>query len=97
MDSAPLSSSNFIFEKTRGTDKEMIEYAKMTILLACEDYPNDDYQKCDLVSTKFEEKYGGEWLTSFIKDGDVRFWYKGGVYLKLKYKDYNIKIAKIRK
>lgn len=95
MDSAPLSGSNFIFEKEVGADKEKKDYAKMAILLAFEEFPDDDYLKCNFVSTKFEEKYGGNWLTSFIKNGDVRFWYNGGVFLKLKYKDYNIKISKI--
>ena len=95
MDSAPLSKSNFIFEKVVGADNSMIEYAKMTILLAIEEYPDDDWKKSDFVAGKFEEKYGNEWVASFIKDGDYRFWYHD-YYIKLKYKDYKIKIGKTK-
>ena len=95
MDSAPISGSNFKYEKLEGADDKMVEFSKMAILLAFEEYPNDDdtWKRAGLVREKFEEKYGGEWLVSLIKNGDVNFWYRR-FYLKLKYKDYNIKIGK---
>ena len=95
MDSAPPTKSSFIFEKTEGVDDSMKEYAKMCILLSLEEFPSseDDWKKCKLVDDKFEEKYGNHWCSSFIKNGDVCFWYSGH-YMKIKYKDYIIKIAK---
>ena len=101
MESAPAPSqkenlkSNFIFEKIDGPNKSMKEFAKMVILLALEEYPNpeNDWDKCLLVSQKFSEKYGGKWCASFIKEGDCTIWYDG-YYFKIKYKDYTIKIGK---
>ena len=95
MESAPPSKSNFNFIKVEGTDDSMLEYAKMTILLAIEEFPNseNDWEKANIVAQKFEEKYGGCWCVSFIKNGDVRFIYDD-IYIKLSYKDYNIKIGR---
>ena len=93
MNPAPVSKSNFIFEKIVGADDAMVEFAKMVILLAFEEYPDNDWDKSNLVANKFEQKYGNEWLASFIKNGDCRFHYHG-YFLKLKYKDNNIKIAR---
>ena len=93
MDSAPPSKSSFNFIKVEEADKSMLEYAKMAILLALEDFPEDDWKKANKVAQKFEEKYGGYWCASFIKNGDVRFIYKD-IYIKLSYKDYIIKIGR---
>ena len=45
MDSAPPSKSSFNFIKVEEADKSMLEYAKMAILLALEDFPEDDWKK----------------------------------------------------
>ena len=91
-------SSNFIFEKEVGVDESMKEFAKMTILLAFDTYPNpeNDWDKCLLVSGKFEEKYGFRWCSSFIRQGDCCMWYND-YYMKMIYKDYIIKIGKVPK
>ena len=95
MDSAPPSKSSFNFIKVEGTDDSMLEFAKMVILLVLDDYPEpeNDWRKANKVAQKFEEKYGGYWCASFIKNGDVRFIYDD-IYIKLSYKDYNIKIGR---
>ncbi len=92
MDSAPISKSNFIIEKNVGFDESMLELSKMCILFAIEEFRDDDWKKSNFVCQKFEGKYGGRWCSCFIKNGDVRFIYDDK-YLKLKYKDYLIKIA----
>ena len=87
------SSSDFIFEEEIGADESMKDYAKMAILLAINNYPEDDHQKCRLIMEKFEEKYNGYWSCSFIKIGDSSTYYQD-YYLKIRYKDYTIKISK---
>ncbi len=87
------SSSDFIFEKVDGADEIMKDYAKMAILFALNKYPEDDYQKCILVSEKFEEKYKGYWNCSFIKDGDCATYYSD-YFMKIRYGNYKIKIVK---
>ena len=32
---------------------------------------DNDLKKCELVHDKFEEKYGGDWGVSFIKNGEA--------------------------
>ena len=97
MDSSPLtnSRSEFKIEKNVGFDNSMIEYAKMAILYAFSEYQDNFYKMCEFVSLKFEEKYKGDWGTSIIKEGDSCF-----VYIKfcitMKYKDYTIKINKLK-
>ena len=93
MDSAPPSNSKFNFIKVEGTNYSMLEYAKMAILLALYEYPEDDWKKANKVAQKFEENYGGYWCASFIKNGDVRFIYND-IYIKLSNKDYIIKIGR---
>ena len=94
----PMKSSNFIFEKVVGADEPMKEYAKMVILLAFDSYPNpeNDWDKCLLVSNKLEEKYGFKWCSSFIRQGDCCI-LSNDYYMKIKYKDYTIKIGKVPK
>ena len=93
MEQAPPSRSKFTIEVSDGADKKMIEFAKMAILLAFEEFPNDDLEKCNLISSKFKEQYGHKWGVSLIKNGDCLFHYHKS-YLKIKYKDYNIKIMR---
>ena len=95
MDKAPPSISSFNLLSSDGANKNMIEYAKMAILLAFEEYPNDDLEKCRLISNKFHEKYGHKWGVSIIKDGDSLFYYHD-YYLYIKYKDYSIKIMRTK-
>ena len=88
------SSSEFIFEKEIGADEVMKDYAKMAILFAINEFPQDDHKKCLLIIEKFEEKYKGHWNCSVIKDGDAAFYYND-YYMKIKYGNYTIKIGKI--
>ena len=71
----------------------MKDYAKMAILLAMQENPNDYPEMSKIIALKFKEKYGGNWFCSFVKEG--------GIYLccfdyclKIKYGDYKIAIAK---
>ena len=87
------SSSEFIFVKNKGADESMKDYAKMAILLAMKEHPDDDCQKSALVQNKFEEKYGGYWGCSFVKEGGTCFHYKV-YFLAIKFGSYKITIAK---
>ena len=89
-------SSQFIFEKNTGADESMKDYAKMTILLAMQEYPDDDIKKSFLIMDKFEEKYEGFWSCSFVKDGGTAFHYFD-VFMGIKYGGYKITIAKTGK
>ena len=91
----PAPNSGFNFEEVIGADEKMIEYSKMVVLLAINEFPNDDYKKCELVSIKFEEKYGGCWGCSFLKNGDTCYVYQD-YFIKLRYNDYIIKILKTK-
>ena len=88
------SSSQFIFVEEKGADESMKDFAKMTILLAIKEHPEDDHEKCLFVAKKFEDYYKGYWNCSFIKDGDDSFYFDG-VNIKIKYEGYTIKIAKV--
>ena len=69
------SSPKFIFLAEEGADESMKDYAKMTILLALQEYPDDHPKKSQLIKNKFDEKYGGCWLCSFVKEGGTTFTY----------------------
>ena len=71
----------------------MKEYADMAILYAIQKYPDNDYEKCKIVSDKFEEKYGGYWAVSFIKSGSVVNVYYD-YFIKVKYGGYLIRITR---
>ena len=89
INSLPKTSSQFIFLRCDGADEAMKDYAKMTILLAIQEYPDDHLEKCKLIFSKFEERYGGEWNCSFMKEGSG--WYHhGGLFMGIKYGDYKI-------
>ena len=96
MDNPPPARSSFIIGYNDGADQKMIDLAKMAILLAFEEYPNDDLEKCKLISSKFEEKYHHTWGVSMIEKGDSLFYYDK-YYIKIKYKEYTIKIMRTKK
>ena len=87
------NSNHFIYEKCVNVDNSMKEFAEMSILYALQKYPDNDYQKCEFISIKFEEKYGGSWGASFIKNGDSCHVYFGYL-IRVKYAGYTIKILK---
>ena len=87
------SSPEFIFTTEEGADESMKDYAKKTILLAMEEYPDDHIEKAGLIKNKFKEKYGGNWLCSFVREGGVAFVYFD-YFLSIEYEDYKITIAK---
>ena len=72
------NSLQFIFLKIDGADEAMKDYAKMTILLAIQEHPDDHLQKCQLICSKFKERYGGNRNCSFMKEGSG--WYHFGNY-----------------
>ena len=87
------SNTNFIIETNVGFNESMIDFAKMAILLAFSEYPTNDYKKCEMISIKFEERYGGEWGTSIVKDGDSCFVYHE-FCITMIHQGYKIKINK---
>ena len=89
------NTNQFIYEKCLVEDDSMKEFAEMMILYAIQKYPDDDWEKCEFIMTKFEEKYGGKWGTSFLKNGDSAYWYNG-YYIKVKYGGYTIKILRTK-
>ena len=87
------NSSQFTYEICKVQNDEMKEFAEMTILYAIQKCPNDDSEKSALVMEKFEEKYGGEWGCSFIKNGGWAVHYQD-YCIKVKYGGYLIRIIK---
>ena len=51
------NSSQFQFVICEGADTSMKVFAKMTILLAIQEHPDDDSTKNDLIGKKFREQY----------------------------------------
>ena len=87
------NTSQFIYERCEIENDEMKEYAEMNILYAMKKYPDDDCEKCKIVENKFEEKYGGYWTDSFIKNGNmINVYYN--YFIKVKYGEYLIKISR---
>ncbi len=43
------------------------DYVKIIILFVFTEYPYNDFEKCHLISKKFEEKYGQTWSCSVSK------------------------------
>ena len=89
------SPSQFIFLDSMGADESMKDYAKMAILLAIQEYPNDYKRKAKLIFDKFKEKYSGDWVCSFMKfnEGSTAFGCED-IYMGIKYGDYKIIIIK---
>ena len=86
-------SSQFIFKDCVGADESMKDYAKMAILFAMQEYPHDYVMISKIIHKKFEEKYEGKWLCSFVKEGGTSFSFTNYCLLIL-YGDYKITIAK---
>ena len=86
-------SNQFIFQDRVGADESMKDYAKMAILLAMQENPNDYPEMSKIIALKFNEKYGGNWFCSFVKEGGTYFHYYD-YFLRIKYGDYKIAIAK---
>ena len=63
------SSLEFKFEASFGADESMKDFAKMTILLALQDYPDNNIEQCLLIRKKFENLYGGSWICCKYKIG----------------------------
>ena len=101
MNEAPLPLNNkFIIEKSKITDSSMIDYAKMATLLAFEEYPDDIYNMCKSITSKFSDRYNGLWGTCIIKNGAAascyfEYYLETGCTIFFRYKDYLIKIYKI--
>ncbi len=96
----PISKINSfeISQKYGEVDDSMIEYAKMTILYATNEFPNndgyiDDYKKANFVREKFNEKYRNYWSCCFSKSSQISSTYFNH-WICLKYKDYVITIWK---
>ena len=87
------NSSQFTYEICKVQNDEMKELAEMTILYAIQKCPNDDSKKSALIIKKFEEKYGGEWGCSFIKNGGWAV-HCHDYCIKVKYGGYLIRILK---
>ena len=90
------TNESFTFKNIIGMNDSMIEYTKMTILLAFHDYPQNDYDKVTFIMKKFEEKYGGFWSCCIFKKGNLSSHYSD-FFVRINYKDYQINIWKLNK
>ena len=91
---APTSTNDiFNFIHKNGMNDSMIEFTKMTILLAFHDYPQSDYDKAIFIKEKFKEKYGGIWSCGVIKNGQIGTEYFT-YFIHVKYGGYGITIWK---
>ena len=93
MDAPTPYIKQFEFVNLIGTDQNMVDYAKMTILLAFNEYPYDDFEKCRLIVCKFQEKYGSNWSCSVIENGS-QFCFFYSCFLEINYENYKIFIWK---
>ena len=68
--SSNSSSSQFQFIKwSPGFNESMKEYAKMAILLALQQYPDNNAEQTGLIKNKFDNQYGGSWICAKYKVG----------------------------
>ena len=91
-------SSEFIFINNYGIDESMKDYAKMAILLAFKEYPDDGMKRCELIQSKFEKKYEGGWICfMYIVDKGNFFGRFFNYQMVIKYNGYKIIIGRTSK
>ena len=92
------SSLVFKFGEATCADESMKDYAKMTILLALQEYPDDNPLQCTRIREKFEEQYGGKWVCCKFKIGlgGISYHYYDYIIVIL-YGDYKFVILRINK
>lgn len=95
----PIPSSSCKILNSIGADSSMIDFAKMAILLAMNECPNDNYEKAKLITSKFEERYNGLWMTIIIEKNSQSNFYGHYFYyyFELEYEGYRIYIKKTSK
>ena len=87
-------SPQFLFTKINNADESMKDFAKMAILLAFQEYPDDGYKRCQLITEKFNERYKGYWICSIKKDGNTYGYFYSLIVIK--YGDYKILIGQTK-
>ena len=91
-------SLEFNFLKSIGINESMKDYVKTTILLALQEFPNDNTKQCKLICEKFGNQYGGTWNCIKCKSGCGGAWINYNNYLiQISYGDYKFNIFKIFK
>ena len=95
INSISKSSLEFKFHDITIADESMKDYAKMTILLALKEYPDDNPEQCRLIRKKFENQYGGDWTCCKFKIGlgGISYEYHNNILVIL-YGDYKFNIYK---
>jgi hypothetical protein len=88
-----IQNKQFEFIHCISIDPYIEDYAKMAILFAFNECPNNDFEKCRLIVFKFQEKYGPTWSCSIIKEGNQYCQYFT-YFLQIKFEDYTIYIWK---
>ena len=89
------SSLEFKFLRVEGADESMKDYAKMAILLALQEHPDDNLEQCKLISEKFESLYEGIWNCIKYKDGFGGFFISfNNYYIQILFGDYKFTILK---
>ena len=66
----------------------------MTILFAWQEHPDDKYKCCEIIKSKFEERYGGRGLSMIYKSKDTVFLAYFYEAMFIKYGVYDILIAR---
>ena len=94
--SSQSSSLKFEFGNFKGFDEQMKDYAKMSILLAFQEAPDDGAERCGIIAIKFEERYGGEWACVIYEVGSGNLFFRTSNYLAVKYREYKIVIFKTK-
>ena len=69
INSISKSSLKFEFGEDTVADESMKDYSKMAILLALQEYPDDNPEQCRFIRKKFENQYGGIWICCKYKIG----------------------------
>ena len=90
-------NQDFEFLSTIGADNSMLDYAKMVILFSFQKEFDTVYKKCEIIRSKFEEKYGGSWVVGMFQNNlsDISACYDK-ICLCILYNNYNIKIFNIK-
>ena len=84
-------SNKIIFINAGEISQGMQEYAKMVILLAFNEHPNDFTKQCSLIKSKFEQKYKSKWCCSISTNGALALHFSK-FFLRIKYGNCIIKI-----
>ena len=91
------TNQEFEFFTAKGADQTMIDYAKMAILFSFQREFDTTYKKCEIIRSKFQEKYGGSWVVGIFQNSlsDISACYDQYCLCVL-YNNFTFKIFKLK-